>query len=36
VSLDGDRALIGAYRDDENGTDSGSAYVYRYDSTSGT
>jgi cysteine-rich repeat protein len=28
VSLDGDTALIGATGDDDNGTDSGSAYVY--------
>ena len=28
VSLDGDRALIGAYTDDDRGTDSGSAYVF--------
>ena len=28
VSLFGDRALIGAYRDDDNGSGSGSAYVY--------
>ncbi|MCK5091185.1 MAG: hypothetical protein KAR30_01540, partial [Gammaproteobacteria bacterium] len=28
VSISGDRALVGAYRDDENGTDTGSAYVY--------
>ncbi len=28
VSLSGDRALIGAYRDNDNGTDSGSAYIY--------
>jgi len=28
VSLSGDYALIGAYYDDDNGTDAGSAYVY--------
>jgi cysteine-rich repeat protein len=28
VSLDGDLVVIGAYRDDDNGTDSGSAYVF--------
>jgi len=28
VSLDGDTALIGAYLDDDNGEDSGSAYVF--------
>ncbi|MEN8131781.1 MAG: FG-GAP repeat protein [Pseudomonadota bacterium] len=28
VSTDGDTAVIGAYKDDDNGTDSGSAYVF--------
>ncbi|WP_415407100.1 FG-GAP repeat protein [Sulfurovum sp. CS9] len=28
VSLSGDTALVGAYGDDDNGTDSGSAYVF--------
>ena len=28
VSIDGDTAVIGAYGDDDNGSDSGSAYVY--------
>jgi len=28
VSIDGNVALVGAYQDDDNGTDSGSAYVY--------
>ena len=28
VSLSGDRALVGAYRDDDNGSDSGSAYIF--------
>ncbi|MDB4453702.1 thrombospondin type 3 repeat-containing protein [Pseudomonadales bacterium] len=28
VSIDGDTAVIGAYGDDDNGTNSGSAYVY--------
>ncbi len=28
VSLDGDTILIGAYHDDDNGSDSGSAYVF--------
>ena len=28
VSLDGDRALVGAYSDDDNGTNSGSAYIF--------
>lgn len=31
VSLDGDVALVGAPRDDDNGEDSGSAYVFRRD-----
>jgi len=30
VSIDGDVIVVGAYADDENGSDSGSAYVYRY------
>ncbi|NKI33856.1 cadherin-like domain-containing protein [Wenzhouxiangella sp. XN79A] len=30
VSLANDRALVGAYRDDDNGTDSGSAYVFTF------
>lgn len=34
VSLSGDRALVGAYYDDDNGTDSGSAYVFDYDGVS--
>ena len=33
VSLDGDRALIGAYTDDDRGTDSGSAYVFERSGT---
>ncbi len=28
VSLSGDRALVGAWGDDDMGTDSGSAYVF--------
>ncbi len=31
VSLFGDTALIGAMGDDDNGTDSGSAYIFKYD-----
>jgi plastocyanin len=31
VSISGDNMLVGAYRDDDNGTLSGSAYVYRWD-----
>ena len=31
VSLLGARALVGAYHDDDGGSDSGSAYVYEYD-----
>ncbi len=34
VSLDGDRALVGAYRDDDNGPQSGSAYVFARNATS--
>ena len=33
VAIDGDYALIGSYGDDENGTDSGSAYLF--DTTTG-
>ena len=28
VAIDGDTALVGAYRNDDNGTDSGSAYIF--------
>ncbi|KAL7447946.1 hypothetical protein ACHAXS_000113, partial [Conticribra weissflogii] len=28
VAISGDTALLGAYRDDDNGSDSGSAYVF--------
>jgi len=31
VSLDGDVALVGAYNNDNNGIDSGSAYVFNHD-----
>lgn len=31
VSVFGDIAVIGAFRDDDNGVDSGSAYVFRFD-----
>lgn len=31
VSLDGNRALMGAFKDDENDTNSGAAYIYDYD-----
>jgi hypothetical protein len=30
VSLSGDLALIGAYKDDENGSDAGAAYLFRW------
>jgi hypothetical protein len=33
ISVSGDAALIAAWHDDDNGTDSGSAYVFRYDGT---
>ncbi|MEM8488461.1 MAG: T9SS type A sorting domain-containing protein, partial [Bacteroidota bacterium] len=36
VSLSGDRALIGVLLDDDNGSDSGSAYVFDFDGTSWT
>ena len=31
VSIDGDNILIGSFADDDNGVDSGSAYVFKYD-----
>ncbi|HUU85723.1 MAG TPA: FG-GAP repeat protein [Phycisphaerae bacterium] len=31
VAISGDTVVIGAYLDDDNGTDSGSAYVFRFD-----
>jgi len=34
VSVSGDVAVVGAQNDDDNGTDSGSAYVYRWDGSS--
>jgi hypothetical protein len=34
VAISGDVAVIGAFRNDDSGTDSGSAYVYRYDGSS--
>lgn len=36
VSLSGNVAFIGARLDDDGGSDSGSAYVYAYDSSTGT
>jgi len=29
VSISGDYVIVGAYQDDDNGADSGSAYIYR-------
>ncbi|MBL4658812.1 MAG: FG-GAP repeat protein, partial [Alcanivoracaceae bacterium] len=34
VSLSGDRALIGAFQDDDTGSNSGSAYIFAYDGSS--
>ena len=34
VSISGDHALIGAYKDDDNGYSSGSAYIYRWNGSS--
>ena len=31
VSSDGNTVVVGAYADDDNGPDSGSAYIYKYD-----
>lgn len=36
VSLDGSVALIGAPKDDENGIESGSAFIFRFDAGTGT
>jgi|GEM_PF-2423013 len=36
VSIDGDYAIIGAYKDDDNGVNSGSAYVFKRDGTAWT
>jgi len=36
VALQGDLALIGAWMDDDNGVDAGSAYVLRYNTSTGT
>ena len=36
VSVSGDVALVGAYMDDDNGSSSGSAYVFRYNAGSWT
>lgn len=33
ISSDGTTALVGAYQSDDNGTDSGSAYIYKYNGT---
>ncbi len=35
VSLSGDRALVGAYGDDEKGSSCGSAYVWEWGRTNG-
>ena len=34
VSINGDYAIVGAYRDDDGGTNSGSAYIFKRDGTS--
>jgi hypothetical protein len=31
VAVDGDTVVVGAWGDDDNGSNSGSAYVYRFD-----
>jgi hypothetical protein len=36
VAIDGNRAIIGAYRNDDNGGDSGSAYIFTFDGISWT
>ncbi|MCP4105943.1 MAG: hypothetical protein GY749_10465 [Desulfobacteraceae bacterium] len=34
VSISGDYAIVGAHKDDDNGTDSGSAYIYHFNGAS--
>lgn len=34
VALEGDTAIVGAFQDDDNGENSGSAYVFEFDGTS--
>ncbi len=34
VSISGDKTIVGAYRNDDKGADSGSAYIFRWDGTS--
>ena len=36
VATSGNTAVVGAFRDDDNGPDSGSAYVFRYDGSTWT
>ena len=36
VAISGDYAIVGAYRDDDNGTDSGSAYIFQRSGTDWT
>ncbi len=36
IAISGDRILAGAWRDDDQGPDSGSAYVFHFDAGSGT
>jgi len=36
VAMDGDTIIVGAADDDDNGTNSGSAYIYEYDTASGS
>ena len=33
VAISGDSVVVGSYADDDNGSDAGSAYVFRYDGT---
>lgn len=35
IAIDGDRIIAGAHHDDDNGVDSGTAYIFRYEPTSG-
>jgi cyclophilin family peptidyl-prolyl cis-trans isomerase len=36
VAIDGDYAIVGSYLDDDNGTDSGSAYIFKRNGTTWT
>jgi hypothetical protein len=35
LTADGSRLVVGAYQDDDAGSDAGAVYIYEYDSTTG-